>query len=82
MNKQLVNVIQQRRQSAGNGQSPLGFGKFGEAIGVNGSMIYRFCAGKRMLDISTVRKLATHAARGNDLELLEALSQYALGIIT
>jgi hypothetical protein len=80
MEQQLINILQQRRQSAGNGQSPLGFGKFGETIGINGSILFRFCKGTRMLNVCTLRKLADHAAKNNDIKLLEALGQYALGI--
>jgi hypothetical protein len=80
MDKQLIAILQKRRQSAGNGVNPLGFGRFGETVGINGTIIFRFCKGERMLDVCTLRKLAAHAARVNDIEMLGALNFYALGV--
>jgi hypothetical protein len=80
MSEQLVNVLQNRRQMAGNGSDPLGFGRFGEIVGVDGSMLFKFTKGQRELKVETLRKLANYAARTNDIELIEALGGYALGV--
>lgn len=80
MDKQLIAILQKRRQSAGNGVNPLGFGRFGESVGVDGSMIFRFCKNERDLDVRTLRKLASYAAGVEDIEMLEALRFYALGV--
>jgi hypothetical protein len=80
MEEQLIGILQQRRQAAGNGAKPLGFGRFGESIGVDGTVIFRFCKNQRSLDVGTLRKLAAYAAAAADIEMLEALGLYALGV--
>ncbi len=80
MKEQLIEVLTDRRNMAGDGTRPLGFKKFAERLGVEYTTLFRFFNGTKNLGIQAVRTLVSHAVNAGDDEMFRALVVYALGV--
>jgi hypothetical protein len=73
----IANLIKVRKE-----ENDLTYDQFARMIHPEfiGSTLFRVVRADHPMSIETCRRLGEYAARVNDLQLLEALAQYALGV--
>lgn len=76
MDKELIEVLENRRLVAGKNGKPLGYNAWGKKLGVMYTTLFRFSRGQRTLGIEALRTLGTWGATNGDTELLDALDGY------
>ena len=60
-------------------QGALSYDDLARIIGIKTPSLHKYLTGDRNLGIANVRKIATWARSNNDNELIQALTDYALG---